>query len=57
VLHELACPLVWLRQAPEAIQPGVDLSSTPFPVLVARNQETLERFRPWADALQHEEET
>ena len=56
VLRELACPLVWLQQAPEAIEPGVDLSNTPFPVLVARNQETLERFLPWAQALQHQEE-
>jgi hypothetical protein len=33
------------------MKPGTDLSSTNFPVLVARNQETLSRFMPWADAL------
>ena len=52
VLRELDCPLVWLKQAPEAMDPGLDLSDTAFPVLVARNQETLDRFRPWAEALQ-----
>lgn len=54
VLHELDCPLVWLKQEPEALSSGRDLSQIDFPVLVARNQETLERFRPWAEALQQQ---
>ncbi len=54
VLRELECPLVWLQQAPQALQPGLDLSQSDFPVLVARNQETLERFLPWAEALQQQ---
>ena len=56
VLRELQCPLVWLQRVPEGLQAGVDLSSTAFPVLVARNQETLERFLPWAEALQQQGE-
>lgn len=56
VLHELGCPLVWLKRVPEATEEGVDLSQTEFPVLVARNQETLERFLPWAEALRHQAE-
>lgn len=56
VLHELACPLVWLKQTPQGLEPGSDLSQTDFPVLVARNQETLERFLPWAEALQHQDD-
>lgn len=56
VLQELDCPLVWLNQVPQAMQPGADLSQTDFPVLVARNQETLDRFLPWAEALQQQAE-
>jgi len=51
VLHELECPLRWLRHSPEALLPGSDLSSTDFPVLVADRDATLERFMPWAQAL------
>jgi myo-inositol-1(or 4)-monophosphatase len=54
VLKELDCPMVWLNQAPEGLDPGLDLSDTAFPVLVARNQDTLERFMPWAEALQEQ---
>jgi myo-inositol-1(or 4)-monophosphatase len=52
VLTELGCPLRWLAQEPRAIPAGSDLSMTDFPVLVADRAETLERFLPWAEALQ-----
>ncbi|MFM7312313.1 MAG: inositol monophosphatase family protein [Cyanobium sp.] len=54
VLSELDCPMRWLSHAPEGLLPGTDLAATDFPVLVARNQDTLERFMPWAAALQVE---
>ena len=51
VLEELACPLRWLGATPQDLQPGADLGTTDFPVLVANRPETLERFMPWARAL------
>lgn len=51
VLRELQCSVHWLDQSPDTLVPGTDLASTDFPVLVADRPETLERFRPWADAL------
>jgi len=51
VLSELRCPLRWLVHAPEQLAPGMDLSHSDFPVLVADCPETLELFLPWADAL------
>jgi myo-inositol-1(or 4)-monophosphatase len=41
----------WLNQSPVAIPPGTDLARTDFPVLVADGPETLDRFRPWGEAL------
>ena len=41
----------WLVRDPAQLRPGEDLSEANFPVLAARNQETLARFKPWADAL------
>ena len=52
VLEELGCPLRWLGVSPQALQPGEDLAQADFPVLVANRQETLERFNPWAEALE-----
>lgn len=51
VLTELDCPLRWLARSPESLLPGSDLRSADFPVLAADRQETMERFRPWAEAL------
>ena len=52
VLEELGCPLRWLGPSPQGLQAGTDLAQTDFPVLVANRQETLDRFMPWADALE-----
>jgi myo-inositol-1(or 4)-monophosphatase len=57
VLEELGCPLRWLGASPLGLQPGQDLALTDFPVLVANRQETLERFMPWAEALEGQEPT
>ena len=51
VLQELNCPMDWLVRDPAQLKPGEDLSEANFPVLAARNGETLARFKPWADAL------
>lgn len=51
VLNELDCPMRWLQLSPEVMEVGSDLAKTDFPLLVARNQDTLERFLPWAEAL------
>jgi len=51
VLQELACSVRWLDQSPVAISPGTDLAHTDFPVLVADQPETLDRFLPWGEAL------
>ena len=51
VLSELDCPMRWLGRSPEAITAGSDLSAADFPVLVADRPETLNRFMPWAEAL------
>jgi len=51
VLQELNCPINWLLRDPGQLQPGEDLSQANFPVLAARDLETLARFQPWADAL------
>jgi len=51
VLSELGCSLQWLRQAPEAMAPGTDLSRADFPVLAADQPSRLALFSPWAEAL------
>ena len=51
VLQELHCPIRWLLRDPATLQPGEDLAETNFPVLAARDQQTLETFQPWADVL------
>ena len=51
VLQELNCPMDWLVRDPGQLEPGEDLSEANFPVLAARSEETLARFKPWADAL------
>jgi myo-inositol-1(or 4)-monophosphatase len=51
VLQELDCPMCWLVRDPAALQAGEDLSQANFPVLAARDAETLATFKPWADAL------
>ena len=51
VLQELNCPVRWLVRDPAQLQAGEDLSQANFPVLAARDAETLARFKPWADAL------
>jgi myo-inositol-1(or 4)-monophosphatase len=40
-----------LVRDPAALQAGEDLSQANFPVLAARDAETLATFKPWADAL------
>ncbi|WP_216904927.1 inositol monophosphatase family protein [Synechococcus sp. CCY 9618] len=52
VLEELGCPLRWLGDSPGHLQVGKDLGQRNFPLLVADRQETLERFMPWAEALE-----
>jgi myo-inositol-1(or 4)-monophosphatase len=51
VLHELNCPIRWLERDPAQLQAGEDLSQANFPVLAARDAQTLATFKPWADAL------
>ena len=51
VLRELECPMRWLLRDPADLHPGEDLSQANFPVLAARDDETLSTFQPWADAL------
>ena len=51
VLQELHCPMRWLVRDPAALRPQEDLAQTNFPVLAARDQQTLDTFQPWADAL------
>ena len=51
VLDELQCSLRWLRRDPGCLQAGEDLSQADFPVLAARDPQTLVTFEPWAKAL------
>jgi len=51
VLSELGCSVQWLQTSPEAIAPGRDLAQVDFPVLAADQRSTLDRFRPWGEAL------
>jgi myo-inositol-1(or 4)-monophosphatase len=51
VLTELHCPIRWLINSPEHLEPGADLTQADFPVLAADRPETLERFLPWGEAL------
>lgn len=55
VLSELQCSLCWLVRSPEALNVGEDLSETNFPLLVAGDGASLERFMPWAEALRRNE--
>jgi len=52
VLTELGCPLRWLLNNPASLRAGENQADTDFPVLTARDPETLEIFLPWAKALQ-----
>jgi myo-inositol-1(or 4)-monophosphatase len=51
VLSELGCSVQWLQTSPASIEPGRDLAQVDFPVLAADQLATLERFRPWGEAL------
>ena len=51
VLQELNCPVNWLVRDPAQLQPGEDLAQANFPVLAARDPQTLATFQPWADVL------
>lgn len=51
VLEELGCAIRWLTADPAVERPGADLSSRDYPVLAARDQEALNRFLPWGEAL------
>ncbi|MFZ9952639.1 MAG: inositol monophosphatase family protein [Vulcanococcus sp.] len=51
VLDELNCSIRWLQRDPAQLHPGEDLAQADFPVLAARDPETLATFQPWADAL------
>jgi myo-inositol-1(or 4)-monophosphatase len=51
VLQELHCSLRWLVRDPVALQAGEDLAHADFPVLAARDDQTLATFLPWAEAL------
>lgn len=54
VLEELGCPMRWLGESPQGLEAGTDLGQSNFPVLAADRQESLERFLPWAQALETE---
>jgi myo-inositol-1(or 4)-monophosphatase len=51
VLQELNCPMAWLSRDPSQLPAGEDLSQANFPVLAARDADTLALFKPWADVL------
>ena len=51
VLEELGCPIRWMDRDPADLLPGQDMAQGDFPVLAARDQATMARFQPWADAL------
>jgi len=51
VLQELNCPIRWLLRDPADLTTGDDLAQVDFPVLAARDEPTLSRFSPWAEAL------
>ena len=51
VLEELGCAVRWLQADPGAEHRGADLSGRDYPVLAARDQEVLNRFLPWGEAL------
>ena len=51
VLSELGCPLIWLDRQPSDLVVGEDLASADFPVVVASNEDMLERLHEWGQAL------
>ncbi|MFN9623586.1 MAG: inositol monophosphatase family protein [Cyanobacteriota bacterium] len=51
VLRELSCAVHWIAGDPARVASGTDLTAMGFPVLAADGEETLRRYRPWADAL------
>ncbi|MCT4365882.1 MAG: inositol monophosphatase family protein [Synechococcaceae cyanobacterium MAG-AL1] len=51
VLSELGCPLRWLQNSPDALEPGANLADSDFPVLAAKDPATLDVFMPWGEAL------
>ncbi|WP_115017770.1 inositol monophosphatase family protein [Synechococcus sp. UW140] len=53
VLSELGCPLIWLDRQPADLVVGEDLESADFPVVVASNEDMLERLHEWGQALLH----
>jgi myo-inositol-1(or 4)-monophosphatase len=51
VLTELGCPLRWLVNSPDHLEPGENYANKDFPVLAARDPGTLEIFLPWGKEL------
>ncbi|MFM7269394.1 MAG: inositol monophosphatase family protein [Cyanobium sp.] len=51
ILEELQCSVHWLDRDPADVVAGSNLAAVDFPVLVADQPATLERFMPWGDAL------
>ena len=51
MLEELGCPIEALGQAPFPLEPGSAQAETGYPLLTAYNQEHLQCFLPWGQAL------
>ena len=51
ILEELQCPLRALAAQPFPLLPGVAMAEASFPLLAACNDEQLQRFMPWGEAL------
>ena len=51
MLQELQCPLQALAKQPFPLTPGAAEAEASYPTFTACNQEQLERFMPWAEAL------
>tara|TARA_Y100001968_G_C19299382_1_gene688282 strand:+ start:304 stop:1119 length:816 start_codon:yes stop_codon:yes gene_type:complete len=51
ILSELDCCIKWLYLDPSKLNPGENLASINFPVLVSSSSKELEKLLPWAEAL------
>jgi myo-inositol-1(or 4)-monophosphatase len=51
MLEELGCPIEALAKAPFPLAPGSAQAEIGYPLLSAYNQEQLQRFLPWGQAL------
>jgi myo-inositol-1(or 4)-monophosphatase len=51
ILEELQCPMRVLGAQPFPLLPGKAMAEASFPLLAACNEEQLQRFMPWGEAL------